>query len=87
VRDLGQDPASPVRAGSVVGCTWGHLVETSCWGFCVRFWARSQNCENRLFVASVSPSAWNCSLTGKMLMKFGIWVFFFEGLLRKFKFH
>jgi len=36
---------------------------------------------------SVRPSAWNNSaLTGRIFMKFDVWVFF-ENLWRKFKFH
>ena len=58
---------------------------------------RSQNCEVRLLVTSclsarvfarpsVRVSAWNNSaLTGRIFMKFVIWVFF-ENLSRKFKF-
>ena len=39
------------------------------------------------FVMPVRPSSWNNSApTGRILMKFDIWVFF-ENLSRKFKFH
>jgi hypothetical protein len=39
------------------------------------------------FVMSVRPSAWNnWAPTGRIFMKFGIWVFF-QNLSRKFKFH
>jgi hypothetical protein len=38
-------------------------------------------------VVSVRPSAWNSSIpTGRIFMKFYIWVFF-ENLLKKFNFH
>ena len=39
------------------------------------------------FVRSVSPSVWrNAALTGRIFMKFDIWIFF-ENLPRTFKFH
>jgi hypothetical protein len=39
------------------------------------------------FVLSVRPSTWkNSAPTGRIFMKFDIWVFF-ENLSRKFKFH
>ena len=45
--------------------------------------ALSKNCE---FVMSVCPFVWNNSTpTGRILMKFGIFIYF-ENLLRKFKF-
>jgi hypothetical protein len=54
------------------------------------FYARSQNCENRLLASScpsVRPSAWNTSgPTGPILIQLDIWDFF-ENLSEKLKFH
>jgi len=57
--------------------------------FC-HFYARSQNCENRLLVSScrpsLSPSAWsNSAPAGRVFTKFGIWILF-ENVSRTFKF-
>ena len=53
------------------------------------FEARSQNCENQLLASlflSVHPSAWNNSApTGRIFMKFDVWVFFGK-LSRKLKY-
>ena len=65
-------------------CTFMACTGTS------RFWARSQNCEKQLFASlclSIRPSAWsNSAPTGRIFMKFDIWVFF-ENLSGKFSFH
>ena len=54
------------------------------------FQAPSQSCEKLLLTSSslaVRPSACNnAALTGRIFMKFDIWVFF-KNLSRKFKFH
>ena len=63
----------------------------------VRLWARSQNCEKQLLASSrlslylsvflsVRPSAWNNSATtGRIFMKFYIWLFL-ENITRNFNF-
>jgi hypothetical protein len=55
-----------------------------------RFWARSQNCENRLLASSCSfvrPSFWNNSApTGRIFMKFDIWGLFSK-ICQEFKFY
>ena len=58
------------------------------------FSERSKNCENQLFASYVYLTIrlsvrypWNNSApTGRIFMKFDIWVFF-ENIWRKFEFH
>ena len=53
-------------------------------------WVRRQNWEKRLLASSypsVRLSAKNLAPTGRICMKFDIWIFFFQNQLIKFKFH
>jgi len=54
---------------------------------CFSMFRRVRNVAAICFVMSVLPSTWNNSVpTGRIFMKFGIWVFF-ENVSRKFAFH